>query len=67
MRIHYKDISEFMEVDDAAFIELIEINAIDKAGFWMLDEPNWILLAIGLNQEPGRFEITLELDDRRLH
>jgi len=68
MRIHYKDINEFMEVSDEQYIELVEIGAIDKAGFWILEENNWVLYAIGMNQIPGSFVVEVDLDtNRKLH
>lgn len=67
MRIHFKEINEFMEVEDSAFLELIEIGAVDKAGFWLLEENNWVLLAIGLNQVPGAYIVEVDLENKRLH
>jgi len=67
MRIHFKAINEFMEVSDEQYMELVTIYAIDKAGFFLLEEPNWVLLAIGMNQIPGSFVIEVELDKRKIH
>ena len=64
MQITNEDNDEFLEITEAQFSELMQLVAINTQGYWLLDENAWTILAIGLDQEPGGFDLIFEAETR---
>ena len=54
--------TQHMEVTQDQFNELVDASAISGTGYWLLDDYAWNLLAIGLDQVPGGFDLEVELE-----
>ena len=54
---------EFMNVTEDQFNELVDRSAISSTGYWLEDYKIWIILAIGLDQTPGGFDMEVELEN----
>ena len=70
MKIMYEDglETEFLEVSEEQFNELVDRSAIfynpnHKRGYWLESYNAWNILAIGLDQEPGGFDIEVGLEE----
>ena len=55
---------EFMNVTEDQFNELVDRSAISSTGYWLEDYKIWIILAIGLDQTPGGYEIEVSPEGR---
>jgi len=63
MKIMYESEEVFetqnMEITQDQFNELVDASAISATGYWLLDDVVWNILAIGLDQVPGGFDLEL--------
>jgi hypothetical protein len=57
MQLKFDEINEDLPVSEDQYAELVSIGAISTTGYWLLEIPEWNLLAIGLNITPGGFEL----------
>ena len=63
MKIMYESESALemqnMEITQDQFNELVDASAISVTGYWLLSDYEWNILAIGLDQVPGGYDIEL--------
>ena len=60
---------EFLEISEEQFNELVDRSAIfydsdHKMGYWLKSYNTWNILAIGLDQEPGGFDLEFESETK---
>ena len=60
--------TEFINVTQDQFNELVDRSAIfydsdRKMGYWLMSYDTWIILAIGLDQVPGGYDIEVKLEN----
>jgi hypothetical protein len=51
---------ETLNILESQYKELVIRNLITPVGYWVSSKEKWTILAIGLDQEPGGYEIMLE-------
>jgi hypothetical protein len=66
MEIRYEEGSELeieiLEVTDEQFYELVTTANITPEGYWVRSKETWNVLAIGLDQIPGGYELEISCE-----